>query len=116
MTSSKAVQERRRHRRIPRAKELAIFAYSDARERPALARGRLIDISAGGAGIRAKEPPPTGAIGELRVQFIGFQLACEAKVVRSWNDGFAVEFADIESHIQTTIDALPAEPDDDAHA
>ena len=90
-----AVRERRRHRRYPRVREVAVFCYQDERARPQLARGRVSDLSASGAAIReASSTPPPDTIGELTVYFNGFELVSEARVVRSWDDGFAIEYRD----------------------
>lgn len=101
------VKDRRKYRRIPRSREVAVFHYNDARDHPALVRGRLSDISAGGAAVQATLNPDMGSRGELKIQFEGFQLVSAAKVVRSWSGGFAVEFTDLDEAVREEVDHLP---------
>ncbi len=89
-------KDRRRHQRIPRSRELAVFQFADERERPGLVRGRLADISGGGAALRTMtDPPPKGAVGQVIAYFEGFKFVSEARVVRTWSDGFALEFLEV---------------------
>jgi len=105
-------KERRRHRRIPRSRELAVFQFEGARDRPGIARGRLADISASGAALRTQsEPPPLDACGKIVIYFEGFELVSDARVARTWSDGFAVEFTDVDISEQEFINRLP---DDDS--
>ena len=96
MTAVPMIKERRRHRRVARSRELAVFEFTDQRDRPGIARGRLADISASGAALRTQShPPPIEALGKIIIYFEGFELVGDARVVRTWSDGFAVEFAEI---------------------
>lgn len=112
MVPTPMVKERRRHPRVPRSRELSVFEFQDHRERPGIARGRLADISANGAALRTQcEPPPMDACGRIVIYFEGFEFVSEARVARTWSDGFAVEFADVEPIEQNFINRLPDDSD-----
>jgi hypothetical protein len=91
-STSPIVKERRRFRRQQRQLEPALFRYSNDRDRPAMARGQVENISGGGVAIRGTQLPQPDAEGELTIEFEGFQLVSAARVMRVWEDGFALEF------------------------
>lgn len=98
MSAQTATKERRRHRRVHGKKECGLFCYRSEDDRPTMSRCRLIDISACGAACTGRSPPPLQTQGELTLQFPGFRFVTEARVVRTWEGGFAVEFADFCLH------------------
>lgn len=102
------VQERRRHRRIPRSREVALFHFSDPRDHPGYSRGRLADISASGAAVRVQgaQAPPIGSSGTLTIHFEGFRFVTEAQVVRQLGDGYAFEFSEVSTENVDFVGAL----------
>lgn len=95
MMTSTSAQDRRQHRRFPSVREVAVFRFMDEHDRPQLARGRVSDISSSGAAIReAAGAPPAGVCGQVTIYFNGFEIVSDASVTRSWNNGFALHFAE----------------------
>ncbi|HPE32566.1 MAG TPA: PilZ domain-containing protein [Parvularculaceae bacterium] len=90
--------ERRRHARVDVSLK-ARFLGTDNIEHPCL----VVDISAGGAKLRAKTPPAEGETIVLYIDEIG---RFECKVVRSSKHTFAVDYRGRRSKSARTADAL----------
>lgn len=99
-TSQKDGAERRRHARV-KAPLRARFLGADGNERPCL----VVNISAGGALLRAKTPPEESETIVLYVDEIG---RFESKVVRAGKHSFAVDYRGRRSKTARTADALTA--------
>lgn len=101
--------DRRRHQRVSRYREQAVLFYTDEHGRVVSVRGRLENISGCGAALLIKSPPAPDTIGELRVQFSGFQLVSECRVVRHTERGAAVEFTDLDDPVRESLGELASE-------
>ncbi len=90
--------ERRRHARVALTAK-ARFLKESGEEEPCL----VVNISAGGAMLKAKNPPPTGANVILYIDDVG---RFEGRVIRSGRFTFAVDYRSRRAKIRRTADAL----------
>jgi hypothetical protein len=97
-TPEQDARERRRHRRVD-LKLKARILLSDGVEEPCL----VTNISAGGAMLKAVNPPP---VGETVVVYIDDIGRFEAKVIRSSKHIFAVDYRGRKAKTKRTADAL----------
>jgi len=111
-----AVGERRRSRRHSHSSETILFRFENEQGRPRQARGRLENISENGAAIRAATAPPVNTVGEISIEFQGFQFVAESRVVRATPRGFAVEFTDVDEMLLDSMNDLrvPVSDDDES--
>lgn len=105
-TMPTAIRERRRSRRVPRFRERALFRFENDQGRPRQVRGFLENISETGAAVRTALTPPAGTYGEITIEFQGFQLVAEARVVRATQRGFALEFTDLQDLFKDAVGGL----------
>ncbi|MGF1545510.1 MAG: PilZ domain-containing protein [Parvularculaceae bacterium] len=90
--------ERRRHLRVPIGSKARVLT-PDGNERPCL----VVNASAGGALLKAKEPPSPGERVVVYIDEIG---RFEGRVVRASRHSFAVDYRSRRGKLQRTADAL----------
>ncbi len=97
-TDTQPHDDRRRHSRV-NYKLKARYLAEDGRERPCV----VVNISAGGAMVRAKTTPRAGEKVVLYIDSVG---RFEGEVIRSGKHAFAVKYKARRAKIQRTADAL----------
>ncbi|MEZ5918347.1 MAG: PilZ domain-containing protein [Parvularculaceae bacterium] len=97
-TPQEDASERRRHRRVDMNLKARVL-MEDGAEEPCI----VVNISAGGAMLKARTPPPEGAEVIVYIDDIG---RFKGKVVRSSRHVFAVDYRGRKAKTKRTADAL----------